>query len=508
VFFIFTLLFRGQFIFNDVYFLENQNGIEKIEFSVVNKEYKKFSKHILDFLNKKDLDFGLEFNIYSEIARGHWLWFSWVLSSLISSGLFYLSWEIDEKFLESSEINNQKEFSKVYKFAYELEKISKYNNTNWENSFFTFFNTKNPILFSRDLENYKFMDLFDSQNFIFPFDYYIVFLWINSDTQKIEYFLDKDKSKFDNIWTKFKENIFQKLELDNSHFKDFCKKDFNYNTFISTFNILNIKLLNSFEDLFNEPYSDNIINKFIDIINEHRFLMWMVEWKSLFAEKFLRNFYSEAWSNENIWITPIYSWKMWGGYLVVTKAWESRKIIETTLEKLKNSFSNAYIEYCSYEDNNEIEWIKISQNMEKEFYHNSLIWDNYILKSNNKQIIIWNITEALEKDFEIIFDIFKWKVYIKWKKLTTKDIHSQSILTEIISKLFDNQWKWILNKNFNKTSYSESKSLMGSKVVYPLIKIISRELWKDLDFQIKWMWWEFEMKIDFWKLKVWIFDKI
>jgi len=500
-------LAKKEIVFNDVYFLDNKNNLEKLDFSVVNKEYQKILDFILKFLEDKNLDFGLEFNIYSEVPRGHWLWFSGVLSALTSSILHYLSWEIDKKFLESIEIFKEEKFDLVYDFAYKLEKISKYNNTNWENSFFAFINKKNPILFLREDKNYDFIDLFSSEEFIYPFDYYIVFSGINSDTQKIEYFLQKDKSKINNI-QEFYKNIITNNWILEKKIEKFAEKTLNYDVFVSAFNILNIKLLNSFKKLFEESYSSFMINKFIDIINEHKNLMAMVEGKSLFAEQFLINFYKNSSKTENIWITSIYSWKMWGWYLLVTRLWESRKTIEKTLESLKNTYPDSYIEYCSYEDNENIEWIKISQDIDNWFYSDYIKSEAYVLKTKDKKIIVSNLEEALEKDFDLLFDLVKQKVYLKWKKLTSKQIHSQNILVEIVSKTFDNQWVWFSNNILNKSSYSETKSLMGSKVVYPFKNLIKEEFWKDIEFEISWIWWNFKMKLDFWSLRVWIFEKI
>lgn len=74
--------------------------------------------------------------------------------------------------------------------------------------------------------------------------------------------------------------------------------------------------------------------------------------------------------------------------------------------------------------------------------------------------------------------------------------------------MFDKQWEWVSNKIFNKSSYSETKSVMWGRVVYPLKNLILEKLNKELDFEIKWIWWDFEIKLDFWNLKVGILDKI
>ena len=205
---------------------------------------------------------------------------------------------------------------------------------------------------------------------------------------------------------------------------------------------------------------------------------------------------------------PIYWWKIGWGFLVVSKENTNRKVIEETMENIKIYYPNSYIEYCNYEDREEIEGIKLIQDIENNIFHESLIWENYKLKTKNKTIIVKNIWEALEKDFDIIIDSIKEKVYIKWEKLTSKEIHSQSILVEVISKLFNNSWKWISNKELSKSSYSWIKSVMWWRVVYPLKKLVLEKFWKDLDFEIKWIGWDFEMKLDFWNLDVAILEKI
>lgn len=495
-------------IFNEVSFLDkNTWNIEVLDFQIVNNELEVLSKKIEDFLDLNGVLYWLEFNVYSEIPRWHWLWFSWVLSSLISSWVFLLAEQLDTKLLENEDFVKTDLFKNIYDLAFELEKISKYNNTNWENSFMSFIRSDNPILFSRDWEKYDYLDIFNKDEFMLPFDYYIIFSWNRSNTKKIESYIAKDKKKFDKLWEFLEKNILWNFSNKYGNLLNYTKDWFNYETFSTSFSILNIKLLNSFNELYEKSYSDNEIEEFISIINEHRDLISMVEWKSDFDIKFREEFYKNASKNEKLWIVPIYSWKMWGWFLVVTKEVISRDNILKTIENIKDVYPKTNIEFSSFQKEIKSWWIRVEHNL-RDWVISDKLKDSLILKTINRNIIVNDLNEAISLNYDILLDTIKNKVYIKWEKLTSKDIHSQSTVVEILSELFLKSWEWVSNKEFSISTYTKAKSEMWWKIVYPMRKSVDKKLWKELVFELRWESSNFEIMLDFEKVNIWILEKI
>ncbi len=486
----------NEIVFSKVFFVDKRNNsIDEIEFSQVNEESETLKKEIAILARNLWIKWWIEFTIYSEIPRWHWLGFSGVLASLISSSIYILAWEIQISDLESSDLISKDIFTEIYNFAYKLENISKYNNTNWENSFISFLSSKNPILFAREKEKYTYLDLMNQKETILPFDYFIIFSGLKTNTKKIEEYLERDKQKFDKLSEFLEKNIISKMNLENSFLDKYTKKWQNYDSFFEAFSRLNIKLLKSFYEIWTEAYSDNLIEDFINTISEHTELISMIEWKSEFLKYFHKEFNKLASLKEVSGIMPIYSSKMWGWFLVVTKENFSRETITKTIEKLSDFYPKAYIEFASFDNNQDISWIKIEYFLEKWIIPNE--FKKYLLLDNlEKNILATNIDEALTYDFDILLDKVKNKVYIKWEKLNSKDLHSQSTLIEIFSKLLENKWKWLSNKLFPVSTYTNSKSEMWWKIVYPMRNLLLEKLGKEIKFELRWESSNFEIFLD------------
>jgi len=493
---------------NKLYFYNKLNWeYEKWEIDV--EVIFKIEKLIEEKFNIKNSKFWIEINFLSEVPKWHWLGFSGVFASLFSSILFFIfNKGLEEQFYKNF-IENIKDTTNqnILNLSYEIESIFRYWKTNWTNSLISFFSTNNPILFFEKNNELKFQKIWE-EDFIFPLDYYIIFSWIPLNTKRLELDITKWVSKWKWIKKFFsKNNNF--YDLEKKYWKKINTNEKIEELFISLFNILNFKLLNSLELLLEDYLESRNIENFISIINEYknfRYFLWeYLDFLNIFEKMFYKN--KKSLKNE-IWIMSVYWWKIWWWLLVVSKENTNRRVIQKTIDNIQDYYPNSYIEYCSYEDNKKIEWIKLVHDIENNIFHKSLIWENYKLKTNKKTIIVSNFEEALEKDFDLIFDNIKGKVYLKGKKLTSKEIHSQNILVEVVLKLFDMPWIWVKNKKLNKTSYSETKSLMWAKVIYPFRKLIKKELNKEVEFDIAGIGWDFEIKLDFWKIKVGILDKI
>ena len=100
------------------------------------------------------------------------------------------------------------------------------------------------------------------------------------------------------------------------------------------------------------------------------------------------------------------------------------------------------------------------------------------------------------------------KIYLDSVKLTSKNICSQTTSIGVITKLLENEWKEVSNKDFPLSSYTTNKNDMVWKIVLPFIKFIEQKTWYSIPFECKWGLTDFYLKIEKVKLKIWTIDRI
>jgi len=131
--------------------------------------------------------------------------------------------------------------------------------------------------------------------------------------------------------------------------------------------------------------------------------------------------------------------------------------------------------------------IRRELNKENGTIRSVLRWKTFLLKDRNWTILAWDKENLIKKDsYDIIIDKTKNKLYIAWKKTTSKEIHSQSMTNEIIFKLIQNNFAEINNKALSRSSYSKNKNNMLGKIILPLRKIIKKNCNKDIKISCTW----------------------
>jgi len=71
-------------------------------------------------------------------------------------------------------------------------------------------------------------------------------------------------------------------------------------------------------------------------------------------------------------------------------------------------------------------------------------------------------------------DTINNKIYLRGKKLTSKELHSQTTTVDILRILLNNINKDIPNKSLPQSSYSKNKNEMLGKIVLPLISLLEK----------------------------------
>lgn len=495
------------------FFNINKTIFEKIDYLKINKEENKIIDLLKKEFDKLWLDKWIEIEILSETWRGHWLWFSWVTAALISYGVYFLSKNnFKDNFLDTY-------FKEIFSLSWKIDFISRYWDTYGHNSIFTlkpnkwvscFFTDKVDIKLENidDIENiyYDFKKINDDDNIELPFDYFLVFSWISSDTKQIEYY--KKIEHLDTSIPKFvKENIFNSEK--NIYLNNFSNNDYVLDVKFNMINLQNLNALFYISEIYKKPHDSKLVQEFIQQINSCRESVNFLEEENNFAQDLIHIFRNNKTNiNEDIWICQVYSWKFWWWYMVVTKQWISRNTINKTIKWLKLLYPNVELEYSSYDDWFCWDEVKVEQFISKWIY-SKYIDKNKVIYQDNKWVnYLWDYSDIFEQNKWLILDMINSKIYFDWIKLTSKDIPSQNTTIEVLNKLLLNIWVEISNKEFSSSSYTWNKNEMLGKILLPLIKFIEEKTGEKLSITCKWSITDFYLKIWIVNLKIWIIKKI
>ncbi len=502
------------------YYDISQEKFIKQEFINISEENDKLWELVKKLFNIKD--FWVEIEILSETTRWHSFWFFGTFSSIFATGLSILS-----NSLTTEELDNYSEFvefwkkDKVFEKALQFEYLSRYWNTigqTWlsvlNNSIWPFYLISNKI----ENKDFKLSDLnqkavYFSENYAWPivtqelpFDYCMVFTWLQTNTKNIESYKHSwvnnlyelaDFIKTDIIWE------------NNNLFSNFTDKKEVKKNHISNITLSSAKMIRSLSKLYSYWYDQNLVDDFIHSANEYRYSTSLIEKQSNFAEDFIYYFRKNT---NNIWqkigVAPVCSWKIGGGYLIVTPLWSSREAIKKSILDLKWSFPNIELEYSSFDDWVSSDWVKVDQFITKEIYSKYIDNTKYKYKDNKWKTYIWDYNDIIEAEKEwLLFDMISNKIYLDWKKLTSKDIHSQTTTIEILIKLLESSSKEILNKDLSISSYSKNKNEMVWKIILPFIKFIDSKTGYKLNISCTWSITDFKIVMSDVKLKIAILDR-
>ncbi len=515
--------------FNNIYFFDIINkSYENNKFIDINKKAEIIINYIEKELELKENSIGFEISILSEIPRWHWLGLTWTFASILGMGLFLSLSKINiDNFINYDDFLLSNEMKEVFSFARWLDYISKFGNSNGDNSMNTLYNYSNPTLFLCEnfefdiwLDNlknkkYAFYDIYDmfGEQAVcdeLPIDYCLIYSGLLSDTHKIEQFLKADINKL-NIYSEFyKEEIIKKNKALELYSNKFEKKDSIYQNFINNIVIIYMEVLFLFKKMLITGYDNLIMDEFINAINNYKHSIYLIESPSDFIEKF-EYFFKKFTLNvdEKVGIIPIYSWKIWGWYLVVMKHSKSRDTINKVLKDISYYYPNVKIEYASWLDWTSSDGVKLNQYVSEGIYSKYFDKNKLILQTNKGIKILGEHWELIDKMWEgILVDTINRKIFVNGQKLTSKDIPSQSTTVDVLSILLENKWKEVSNNIFEVSSYSKNKNDMIGKIVIPLTKLTKKYFGKELALDCKWSLVEFKMILLEKDIEIWIINKI
>ncbi len=508
-----------------------KRGYETLEYTLVNSAHEWIILEIQTFLKEQNYNFWVDINFLSETSKWHGFGFSWVSWSLIVTALYMLTEKINTTHLEEdyNTFLNSPIFHEIALFSWKLDMISTYGNTAWHGALNVFHKTSIP--------SYVYTEKFDASIDISSIweikryfhiitdkfnrtsitsdigvDYGIIFSWVTTDTKKVEEF-KKWQIKKHNSYSDFVKNeLFtdEVIEIENIAFWKYIDESSIFNTLKDVVGIVSIQCLHAFKKLLDFWYDDKTAEELIDVMNNFRHVTFLMEKHGSFADDFLFQFHSlQKNREEKMGIVPIYWGKLWWGYLVVLKHGISINTLENTLGALKDNYPNIAMEYCSYIDGFCNDGVMIEQFISQWIYSKYIDKNKVIYTDNKGNRILWDYSSLIQDQSDwLLFDMINSKIYLNGEKLTSKDIPSQNTTIEVVTKLLENLWEEVSNKEFSASSYVSNKNEMSSKIILPLLKLVEEKTSEQLSMVCKWSTTDFYLKM--WKinLKIGIIKKI
>ncbi|MBP8016938.1 hypothetical protein KAZ01_02925 [Candidatus Gracilibacteria bacterium] len=487
-----------KIVFKDIIFYNLSKKIyETSLYSNINQEEFKIIDLLESFLKENNYKGGLEISILSETTRGHSFGFSGTSSAIISTGIHLLLGKVDLELLNNNYFDFIKSpsFKEIESLAKKLDLITKYGNTTGHASMNTLFKTSSPtLLYSEEFSSTLDFNKLDSIKSEFtpivdkfknsvitsdlPLDYCIIYSGIPTNTKQVESYKKADKNELNKYNYFVEKDLLGKDNINgNFYLKNFIKEGSIYNILNNTVIFISIKVIYLFKELFEKGHNIDVINKFIENINNFRHISSMVEEQNNFADDFIYFFKKNRKnSDEKIGIVSAYSGKLGGGYIVVTIPGISRDTIEKSIKDMQTYYSNTEIEYSSYLDGECSDGVIVEQYISEGIYSKYVDKNKFVFNSNKGDNYIGDYNEILEKEKDgLLFDMINSKIYFFGEKLTSKDTPSQNGTIEVITKLLENIGEEISNKEFSSSSYSKNKNEMLGKIILPLIRLVEEK---------------------------------
>ena len=508
------------------------NKFVKNSYKKIKKQEKKQKEFIDNLLETRWSKKWFTVNFISENPKWHGLSFTATSSVLIATWLFIVTGKLDKQLLSNyNEFSKSKEFSELYDLAIKIHDVWRKKKQAWLSSYTTMINSSLPIIsFSEKLKssfninekiktNKKIYD-YKIDDFLWnklpfkdiPLDYGIFYSGLNNSFENIEYLSES----YTNISEGLNKYIIEKFKsswIENFVASDMWKiVEWNFdNIYFDIISLLWFRLLKSFDELFNSRYDDYYSHKFIETINENWILSSIIENENPIISKFKYLFKkNRKFDNEELGIRPITYNKTWWSFLFVLKHNQSRDTFCRSIKEMMwDRYENLFVEYMSWKDWTNSDWIKIEQFTSKWQYSKYLKKDSIIYKNNDWTYTIWNIeSESTNTKKWIVLDYISKKLYINWEKITSKQIHSQSTTVDIIWILLENIWKSVSNEHFPISSYSKNKNEMLWKIVLPFVKLIEDKTWKKISLTCKWTLREYYLKLSELDIPISVMKKI
>ena len=481
--------------------------------SLYKKNLSKVSIYIKDYLIQAWYIDGIEFDFLCEAPPGHGFCFSSSLTTTLAYTCFLLTKKISIDQLKDGVPDLSDDiFEEIYILSLEISQIiSEGKSVGASNYTSMISDTSCPTVhFLWELRpwepRYHYKDSFlhflwipmDPDEDI-PLDYWVIFTGLEYRFRETEDTREQQKLEEQSIFSVITER-FLSLDIPISEKESLCEsiKPYIGKWDYMTIDITNFQILAGLSHLLNNQRWDDASDMCIDIFKKIWLLSFAYQKENMLYCKFQYLFDQyRQFQTENIAIMPFNSGKIWGSFFFVMKKWKSHTTLKKVLEKMNSDGDIALIEYASWRDGVASQGIVIEQYLSEKIYStytrewsimfSDTLWNSYFAEYSS----------ILENEIHgILLDTIGWRIYVQWKKLTSKDIHSQNTTIDMFKILIWNIGNEVSNSELPISTYSQNKNEILSKVVLPIKRIAKQYFDSELLLTCSWWITDYFLRLD------------
>lgn len=358
----------------------------------------------------------------------------------------------------------------------------------------------------------------DPSGWPLPFDYGLIYTGEIKDIHNLFAIIQNLKSHLAQDIKECKkdlENYLKKEQLP-SLFKICQNSSEIWQNYTANLSINAIRTYTAFKEIFENGFSSNSLKKLAESLNKEQYLFQLLNPSSPTLDNLLSSFKlaMKKFGQEDI----ITAAKMAGGarrgdVLFIANSHQIRNKIDQIIDKLKEKFgTDINLDYASWlDDDNKEKGLKIEQHWQKGIFskyikENTIIQKNFSPKETTTQLLQ---EEKINKEkVDLLLDDINHKIFIKGKKVTSKQLPSQKTAIEILKILLEIPEHCLFNDELPRSSYSTNRNDMQGKIIGPLKKLIKKHTKKDLDLKTNGTLTRFYLKMNQNNIKISLIDKI
>ena len=326
-------------------------------------------------------------------------------------------------------------------------------------------------------------------------DYGTIYFWLWSDESFSEDIYNNVKNSFSNTYNLSKKSALTKDSDPFSNIVDY----------------LNLKILLTWKEMFQNPGDEFLVDKFIDVMMDHGLFTALIEKeKKSFIDTFFLFEKTKHFPNEKIGLLPISNNKLWGGFVFFTHYQRSRETMENLIWALQENWhKKVCYPYLSWVDGLSDDTLKVEQFLDKNIYSSYIKKDSVMLQNCEGQKNLCNYADILENLPEgLIFDTLSGKIFINGMQATHKDLFTQSWTVEIFNVLLQHIGQNVNNTDLPSSGYSKNKNEMTGKILLPLQQLVQKHFKQKLNLKCTWSIVDFDIMIDTCSIPVYIIKRI
>lgn len=466
---------------------------ETFPYQKTNPEHEKTAAAIRAYLDERGYREGVDISILSETTRGHGLGYTGVSSVALVVGL--------ERLISKSGGEPGKKNATApnpFHFAWKLEFIARYGNTLGEGvhlalseasvSFHCcsqFDETMSPDRLETVEHYVRHLSGADDKPLSasdLPMDFCVVYSGHPTDTRQVELFRSADRRAFEGCASTVRDSLFGGKIPADAYVAKFAKGKTPYDAIQDALVALNVRTVESFMRIAKNGFDHSTADDLADNANQYRHVLAAAEKQDGFAEKLSHRFASFVGTgSEKAGIVPCYTGKSGGGYVVTFKPGQGRVALEKAVDSLRSDYPETALEYASWIDGSSSSGPKVEHDPFSGVKSPLIPADCTTFRDNRGKTYLGSYATIMENERDcLLLDAVEMKLSVHGSRPTSKDIPSQSVTIEALSRLLLHPGEDVASSSLPSSSYSKDKGLLMSKAIAPLVNYVKTVTGKDL----------------------------